>query len=124
MALLRIAEWRSSGRETLETVRVLIATLLLLILYLQFRLWIGEGSYAWLTALDNEIEQQEAENAGLEMRNAFLYEEIDQLKHGLDAVEDHARSQLGLIREGETFYMILDEDNQSSDRRPGGADEY
>lgn len=92
--------------------RVLIATLLLLILYLQFRLWLGDGSYAWITALDDEIQQQEVENADLEMRNAFLYEEIDQLKHGLDAVEDHARSQLGLIREGETFYMILDEESQ------------
>ena len=121
MALLPIVGWRNSGGETLDTVRVLIATLLLLVLYLQFRLWIGDGSYAWMTALDEEIQQQEAENAGLEMRNAFLYEEIDQLKHGLDAVEDHARSQLGLVREGETFYMILDEENQGNERRPGGA---
>lgn len=97
--------------------RVIIATLLLLIIYLQFRLWTGAGSYASMTRLDDEIEQQQAENARLEARNESLYEEIDQLKHGLEAVEDHARSQLGMIREGETFYMILDEDDQETDKQ-------
>lgn len=101
--------------------RVLIATLLLLIIYLQFRLWMGAGSYAWMTRLDDEIRQQQAENARLEARNEALYEEIDQLKHGLEAVEDHARSQLGMIREGETFYMILDEDDEKTGKTRGGS---
>jgi len=86
----------------------------LIILGLQLRLWSGAGSLAEISRLNDSIAEQENENAVLQSRNNELLREVEELKTGTDAIEEMAREELGLIKDGETFYMILDPDD--SDR--------
>ncbi len=85
----------------------LIAVLIVVLVYLQCRLWFGEGSFANLTQLHSEITKQSAENARLRERNRLLAAEVTALKNNQDALEERARSDLGMIRKGETFFMVL-----------------
>lgn len=86
----------------------LAALLAGLVLILQYQLWIGEGSLAELRHLEARVEAQEQENERLRERNEALETEVVDLKQGLDAVEERARSDLGMIREGETFYRVIE----------------
>ncbi len=86
----------------------LIAVLILLLVGLQYRLWISEGSLAHRAALQQQIEQQRAENKPLSERNAVLVIEVEELKSGLSAIEERAREQMGMIKKGETFFMLVD----------------
>jgi cell division protein FtsB len=84
--------------------------LLLLLLLSQYRLWFSdEGSLAELHRLEQEIEHQEALNSGLRERNERLEQEVIELKQGLEVVEERARRDLGMIREGETYYQVVEE---------------
>ncbi|MDG1852187.1 MAG: septum formation initiator family protein, partial [Gammaproteobacteria bacterium] len=74
----------------------------------------GAGSLAEISRLNDSIVEQENENAVLQSRNNELLREVEELKTGTDAIEEMAREELGLIKDGETFYMILDSDD--SDR--------
>lgn len=89
--------------------RLLIIILLLLLAALQYGLWVGEGSLAEVWSLRQDIEQQRAENQRLHTRNQELEAEVRDLKQGLEAVEERARHELGMAREGETFYQIVEE---------------
>ena len=91
--------------------RILQGLLVLIILGLQIRLWTGPGSLAEISRLNDSIAVQESENTELEDRNTELLTEVEELKTGSDAIEEIARQDLGLIKEGETFYMIVDQDN-------------
>ena len=91
--------------------RALTALLLALFLLLQYDLWVGEGSLATVWRLQNAIEAQRAENAELAERNRALEAEVTDLKKGLDAVEERARSELGMIRRGETFYRVVESED-------------
>ena len=91
--------------------RILIAILLLLLLALQFKLWFGEGGVSDISALRDRVEAQEAENAVLQARNDALRAEVEDLQNRLEAVEERARNELGLIREGEDFYQVVPEQN-------------
>ena len=85
--------------------------LLLLLLFLQYRLWFAdEGSLAELHRLEAEIQRQEALNATLRERNSHLEQEVIELKQGLKTVEERARQDLGMIRDGETYYQVVEED--------------
>jgi len=75
---------------------------------LQYQLWLGEDSVRVLNSLDSELEQQRQLNGQLEERNRLLEVEVYDLKNGLEAVEERARSELGMIAEGETFFMLID----------------
>jgi cell division protein FtsB len=86
----------------------LLVALAILFVYLQMRLWVGEGSLAEVTTLKHEINQQKTEIERLTQRNAALQAEVMSLKKDLDAVEERARSDLGMIREGEVFYQIME----------------
>jgi cell division protein FtsB len=92
----------------------LVAVLVVILLYLQFRLWIGDGSYAHLANLKSEIAQQQAENARLRERNRALTAEVMALKNEEDALEERARNDLGMIKKGETFFMVLPPGSQAS----------
>ncbi len=85
-----------------------MAALLLLLLGLQYRLWVGEGSLAEVASLKRQLAQQRNELKDLHERNATLQAEVDDLKKGLAAIEARARSELGLIRQGETYFQLLD----------------
>jgi cell division protein FtsB len=87
----------------------LIAILFLLFCGLQYRLWIGEGSLAQASRLEQELTVQQAENERLLERNRLIHVEVEDLKTGLDTIEERARKDIGLIKKDETFYMLLDE---------------
>lgn len=88
--------------------RLLLAILVILILALQYRLWVGEGSFAEVSALRVQVESQTVENQKLKERNAALEAEVQDLKTGYAAIEERARSELGMIRNDEMFYQIVD----------------
>lgn len=90
--------------------KTVLALLLLVLVLLQVRLWAGPGSLADIARLENAITEQNEENAGLEARNSVLMEEVSDLRNGLDSIEERARNELGLIRQGETFYLIVEDD--------------
>ncbi len=89
--------------------KLLWATMVILILLLQVRLWVGEGSFAQVWSLDKSIAEQRAENAELAARNQRLYAEVRNLRNEQGAVEERARMNLGLIRDGETFFLVVDD---------------
>ena len=86
----------------------MMGILVLMLILLQWRLWVGDGGVQELTQLEQELAAQKAENESLQQRNQMLESEILDLKNGLEAVEERARSDLGMIRDGETFYMVIE----------------
>ncbi len=82
--------------------------LLLLLIGLQYRLWVGEGSLAHISRLERELEQQEQTNERLQQRNKLLEVEVEALRKGNEAIEEKARRDMGMIKEGETFYMVVE----------------
>ncbi|MBD3586054.1 cell division protein FtsB [Salinimonas sp. HHU 13199] len=86
--------------------------LLVLLGLLQYRLWLGKNSIVDYMALKEDVQRQSLQNANLEQRNALLQADISDLKIGLEAIEERARNELGLIKEGETFYRILPAEQQ------------
>ena len=87
--------------------RALLAILLLVLLALQFKMWFGEGGYRDVQRLAQRVEQQARENELLEQRNRELQAEVEDLRQGLEAIEERARSELGLIKENEEFYQVV-----------------
>lgn len=90
--------------------KTILVMLLLVLVMLQVRLWAGAGGIAEIVRLEDAIEAQNAENAQLEARNNVLKEDVSDLRNGLDSIEERARNELGLIRQGETFYLMVDEE--------------
>ena len=88
--------------------KTLWAILVVLILLLQVRLWVGEGSFAQVWSLEKTVAQQRAENDKLAVRNDRLYAEVRNLRDEQGAVEERARMNLGLIREDETFFLVVE----------------
>lgn len=87
--------------------RWLALILIALLIGLQVKLWIGDGGMRDLRAIRARVAAQQAENAKLKQRNDALHADVEDLKHGQDAVEARARSQLGLIKPGEVFYQVV-----------------
>ena len=90
--------------------KYLLGILVVILILLQFRLWSGPGSLADISRLRTEIKTQESDNAVLQDRNQSLRQEVSDLKTGQDAIEERARSELGMVRKGETLYLIVDKD--------------
>jgi len=88
--------------------RWIIALLVLALVWLQYRLWVGEGSLAEVHALRGEISAQKEDLARMGERNAALEAEVEDLREGLEALEERARSELGMIREGEVFLQMIE----------------
>ena len=95
--------------------RFLLALLLLIFLALQYRLWVGEGSYAEVRHLQQEIANKKADLVRMEKENQELRAEIEDLKKGLEAIQERARSELGMIKEGETYFQIVEPEPQEDD---------
>ncbi len=91
--------------------RLLFAVLLVMFFVLQYRLWVGQGSRAEVYRLERQIERQQARLAEMRERNEKLRAEVESLKNGLEAVEARARLDLGMIKEGETFYQVIEADD-------------
>lgn len=90
----------------------LVLVLILLLGFLQYRLWVGEGSLAQIAELNRDIQKQQLENAHLRARNQALVSEIEALKSG-SSIEDRARRDMGMIRKDETFVLIVDEQEKA-----------
>jgi len=88
-------------------VRALLAILLLVLVALQLKMWFGEGGYRDVQRLAERVEQQALENEALAQRNRELQAEVEDLRQGLEAIEERARSELGLIKEDEQFYQVV-----------------
>ena len=88
--------------------RILIAILLVVFILLQYRLWVGKGSLAEVSNLKQEIGQLEKELLKLRERNRVLQAEVKDLRSGESAIEELARSELGMIKKGEIFYQVID----------------
>ena len=96
--------------------RWLLFALLSLLLVLQYRLWIAEGSLAEQHRLEQQVEEQGVYNAELQARNAVLEREVLELQSGNKGVEQRAREQLGLIRKGEIFYQFAEDEEDRTTR--------
>lgn len=91
------------------------ALLLLALMGLQLKFWWGDGGLREARALESRVEEQRRENARLQQRNDALSAEVEDLKSGEAAVEDRARSELGMVKPGEVFYRVVEP-------TPAGAD--
>jgi cell division protein FtsB len=87
--------------------RWILVILIVLFGLLQARLWFGKNSIADYNLMKSEVEKLQKQNANLKQRNALLQADISDLQLGLESIEERARNELGLIKEGETFYRIL-----------------
>jgi cell division protein FtsB len=87
--------------------KVLAAALVMLLALLQYRLWLGEGGLREVRRLRGEIEAQRVENQQLKERNRTLSAEVLDLKKGTVAIEERARTDLGMVGKGETFYQVV-----------------
>lgn len=92
--------------------KALIAILIVLLLILQYKLWFGDGNMREVWKLQAAIEEQKKENEKLRERNAALEAEVQDLKQGMEAIEERARSELGMIKKGETFYQIIETEEE------------
>ena len=87
--------------------RTLVAILLVILVLLQLKMWFGEGGYRDVQRLAERVEEQARENEALAQRNLELQAEVEDLRQGLDAIEERARSELGMIKEDEEFYQVV-----------------
>jgi cell division protein FtsB len=87
--------------------RSLTVILLLMLLALQVKMWFGEGGYSDVKRLAVRVEEQARENETLAQRNRELQAEVEDLRQGLHAVEERARSELGMVKENEQFYQVI-----------------
>ncbi len=96
--------------------RIVASILFFLLIVLQAKLWFGGHGVFQLWSLQGTISQARDRNNGLEGRNETLHAQVNELKQGSEALEERARSQLGFIKEGETFYRVVP-------RRPKAAED-
>ena len=88
--------------------KVLSAALIALIVLIQYPLWFGKGSWMRVSEVDRQIKSQRDKNASLQTRNTVLDAEVRDLKQGFDAIEERARSELGMIKQDELFFQVLE----------------
>ena len=98
--------------------RVLTLTLAALIVLIQYPLWLGKGSWFRVWEVDQQIRAQRETNRQLRERNAALEAEVRDLKVGLEAIEERARSELGMIRQDEVFFQLLEASPAVAPREP------
>jgi cell division protein FtsB len=92
--------------------KVLTLILIALIALLQYPLWLGKGSWLKVWEIDQQVTRQYEINQKVQMRNAALDAEVRDLKQGHEAIEERARSELGMIKQNEIFFHIVNEKNE------------
>jgi len=98
--------------------RVFVAALLLVLLGLQYRLWLSDDGLRSVLNLRRSVAAQRTENAGLEQRNQQLKAEVKDLKSGTVALEERARNDLGMVGKDETFYQVIDPQSRGAVQDP------
>ena len=104
----------------MRALRVLVLLLAILLAWLQYRLWFGGNGTRGVATLDAQVQQQARDNAGLTQRNEALAAEVEDLKSGEAAIEERARSELGMIKPGETFYRVVEPQTPAPAPQPEG----
>lgn len=94
------------------------SALLILVAVAMYLLWFGTGGRAELKEKQAILEQRTEEIEQLKLRNQQLQAEVDSLKNGLEAIEERARTELGMIKEGETFIQIINEEKAKRHKNP------
>ena len=94
----------------------ILIILLGLLLLLQYRLWLGDGGIPEVLQLQEEVASVKQDVEQLKQRNQALDAEVQDLKTGLDAIEERARSELGMIKQGETYYQVIENKSQDAAR--------
>lgn len=89
----------------------LLFVLLILLGLLQYRFWYGDNNLPEYFSMKKEIIQQSRNNDKLRDRNQVLQEEIKDLRSGTEALEERARNELGMVKKGETFFRVVEEDS-------------
>ncbi|MGI6408753.1 MAG: cell division protein FtsB [Gammaproteobacteria bacterium] len=87
---------------------MILVVLALLLAGIQYRLWFGEGGVSEVARLKSQIADQQAENERLLERNRVMEAEVVELKQGMETVEERARHELGMVKEGETLYLLME----------------
>ena len=87
--------------------KLLAGVLGALIVLIQYPLWLGKGGWLRAWELERQLATQESANAGLQARNGALDAEVRDLKQGLEAIEERARYELGMIKSGEVFFQVV-----------------
>ena len=95
--------------------KILLAALILILIGLQYKLWFGDGSLSEVVQLSRELEIQKKRLRELEERNRILEAQVLDLQNGLDAFEEKARNDLGMIKKGETFIQLIPKTADSAD---------
>lgn len=95
--------------------KILVTLLILLLIGLQYRLWFGDGSLSEVVQLSRELEVQKEKLRVLEERNRILEAQVLDLQNGLDAFEEKARNDLGMIKPGETFIQLIPQEKPTTD---------
>ncbi len=95
--------------------RILLLLLLVLLGWLQYRLWFGNGGQREVESLQQQVQRQRRDNSGLQQRNDALAAEVEDLKSGEAAIEERARNELGMIKPGETFYRVVEPETTPAD---------
>jgi cell division protein FtsB len=90
-------------------VKYLTLALAGLIALIQYPMWLGKGGWLRVWDTGRQLQAQRGQNEKLQVRNAAMDAEVRDLKQGLDAVEERARSELGMIRQDEMFFQVIDE---------------
>lgn len=87
--------------------KIIIIFLLTMLVWLQYKIWLQDGGIPEVLQLEQEIEVVRAEVKTLKERNSSLNAEVKDLKKGLDAIEERARSEMGMLKEGEVYYQVI-----------------
>ena len=97
--------------------KILIALLVMMLIGLQYKLWFGDGSLSEVVQLSRELEIQKQKLSELEGRNKILEAQVLDLQNGLDAFEEKARNDLGMIKQGETFIQLIPQPGDTADEQ-------
>jgi len=98
--------------------RILALVFAALIALIQYPLWLGKGGWLRVWEVDREIHAQRESNRKLQVRNAALDAEVRDLKQGMEAVEERARSELGMIKQDEVFFQIVEDRRAKEHPKP------
>jgi len=97
--------------------KILAAVLAAVLLLIQYPLWLGKGGWLRVWDLDRQVQAQKDQNARARKRNVALDAEVRDLKQGLEAVEERARYELGMVKQDELFFQIVEPKQAAEPRR-------
>lgn len=104
----------SAGPSLSLSMRIITVALAALLLLIQYPLWLGKGGWLTVAELESQVAASHAKTEQLKARNAKLESEVNDLKHGTEAVEERARYELGMIKQNEIFVQVLKKDEKPS----------